>query len=274
MSAPRIPGVAAAGRRPFASAARGIAAPVLAAQLALATFGLATLVWAALAAPSPDPGALPENRIGAPAVDLAPAPARPAEPPAEPPVPAAAPAARPTTAPAGNPLWALPLRALKATRERPLFSPSRRPPAPAVAAPLPPPPPPAPPPAEPDRPALALIGTIVTESGGIGIFLDEGTRDVVRLRPGQDRAGWVLRTVRPREATFDNGGRSATLALPPRDQEQADAAPGLPPPAAVAGSPGESWMDGDGQMIAPPPRRPIRPPAAAPEPGGEPGLAQ
>jgi hypothetical protein len=251
MSAPRIR---------LASAARGIAAPVLAAQLALAAF----------AAPSPDPGALPENRIVAPAVDLAPAPARPAEPQAEPPVPAAV---RPGPAPAGNPLWALPLRALKVTRERPLFSPSRRPPAPAVAAPLPPPPPPAPPPAEPDRPALALIGTIVTESGGIGIFLDEGTRDVVRLRPGQDRAGWVLRTVRPRDATFENGSRSATLALPPRDQDQGDAVPGLPPPAAVAGSPGEGWMDGDGQMIAPPPRRRTRPPAA-PEPAGEPGVAQ
>src|SRR5215831_17659551 len=35
----------------------------------------------------------------------------------------------------GNPLWAVPLADLSATRERPIFSPSRRPPArPAVAA--------------------------------------------------------------------------------------------------------------------------------------------
>src|ERR1700756_873862 len=39
--------------------------------------------------------------------------------------------------PSGNPLWGIPLRVLTATRERPLFSPSRRPPAPpAVAAPV------------------------------------------------------------------------------------------------------------------------------------------
>src|SRR5436305_1923241 len=35
--------------------------------------------------------------------------------------------------PSGNPLWAIPLSALTATRERPLFLPSRRAPAPAVA---------------------------------------------------------------------------------------------------------------------------------------------
>ena len=41
--------------------------------------------------------------------------------------------------PSGNPLWAIPLRALTVTRDRPIFSPSRRPPAAAViAAPAPP----------------------------------------------------------------------------------------------------------------------------------------
>src|SRR5450631_3845625 len=34
----------------------------------------------------------------------------------------------------GNPLWGVPLQSLSATRERPIFLPSRRPPAPAVAA--------------------------------------------------------------------------------------------------------------------------------------------
>src|SRR3954467_6929548 len=43
--------------------------------------------------------------------------------------------------PMGNPLWGISLNALTATRERPIFSPSRRPPAPTppalvVAAPL------------------------------------------------------------------------------------------------------------------------------------------
>src|SRR5205085_1277730 len=65
--------------------------------------------------------------------------------------------------PSGNPLWAIPLSALTATRERPLFLPSRRAPAPAVAGrPIvaPPPPPPGvpraaspPPPPPPGAPA-------------------------------------------------------------------------------------------------------------------------
>ena len=65
------------------------------------------------------PGALdlpPSNVIPAP-VDVTPTAPR-AERPAD---------------PSGNPLWAIPLSALTATRERPLFLPSRRAPAPAVA---------------------------------------------------------------------------------------------------------------------------------------------
>src|SRR6516165_2807674 len=34
----------------------------------------------------------------------------------------------------GNPLWAVPLRSLSVTSERPIFSPSRRPPIPPVVA--------------------------------------------------------------------------------------------------------------------------------------------
>src|SRR5262249_53698680 len=48
--------------------------------------------------------------------------------------------------PHGNPLWAIPLRSLSATRERPIFLPSRRPPAPrVVASPAPAPVQPSPP---------------------------------------------------------------------------------------------------------------------------------
>src|SRR5215813_8008992 len=38
--------------------------------------------------------------------------------------------------PRGNPLWSIPVKTLAATRDRPIFSPSRRPPpAPVIAAP-------------------------------------------------------------------------------------------------------------------------------------------
>src|SRR6478735_9031959 len=47
--------------------------------------------------------------------------------------PTAPPRAERPADPTGNPLWAIPLSSLTATRERPLFLPSRRAPAPAVA---------------------------------------------------------------------------------------------------------------------------------------------
>ena len=69
---------------------------------------------------------------------------------------------RDAAAPAGNPLWAIPLNALTTTRDRPLFSASRRPPALAVGTVAPPPSHPAPAaPAPPERPPLTLMGTII-----------------------------------------------------------------------------------------------------------------
>jgi hypothetical protein len=114
-----------------------------------------------------------------------------------------------------NPLWAIPLSSLSATRDRPIFSPSRRPPAsPVIAEPDVPPPKPTPPP-EPDHPLLSLVGTIVSESGGFGVFVDQVTTNLVRLRTGQGHAGWVLRSVRGREAIFERDQQTFTLALPP-----------------------------------------------------------
>jgi hypothetical protein len=154
----------------------------------------------------------------------------------------------------GNPLWALPLRSLTATRERPLFSPSRRPPLPpAVAAAYVPTAIAPPKPVEPGHPSLILLGTIVGDSQGIGIFLD-AANTVVRLKTGEDHDGWILRRVRGREASFEKGERTATLALPaPGAQPTIQAAAGLPGPIGAPGS--GAWLDGDGQLIAPPPSR-------------------
>lgn len=174
-------------------------------------------------------------------------------------------------APTGNPLWGIPVRVLTATRERPLFSPSRRPPAPpAVAAP----PQPtrsfaAAKPPEPDHPLLTIVGTVVSASDGIGLFIDQATNDVIRMHTGQDHDGWVLRSVHGREASFEKNERKSTLALPaPGEAPAAATAPSLaaasaqparptlpvaPPPAASApAQAGNTWMDGDGNMIQPP----------------------
>jgi hypothetical protein len=117
-------------------------------------------------------------------------------------------------APAGNPLWTIPLKELSATRERPIFSSTRRPPTPAVVAtPYSPPPQPSKP-AEPDRPQLSLVGTIAGDTEGFGIFLDRSANTVLRLKTGEAHKGWVLREVRGRETVLEKGDKTATLALP------------------------------------------------------------
>jgi general secretion pathway protein N len=148
-----------------------------------------------------------------------------------------APAERPERAePSGNPLWAVPLSSLTTTRDRPLFTPSRRPPAPAIAGPVAAAPAaaPPPPPAEPDRPQLTLVGAIAGRNEGIAVFLDQTNNNVIRLRTGQDHLGWVLRSVKGREATLEKNRLSATLELPPTG-----VAPGMPPmPGAPPLGPG------------------------------------
>ena len=141
----------------------------------------------------------------------------------------------------GNPLWAVPLRTLVATRERPIFSPSRRPPlSPAVAvAPAPAPPASAKAP-EPDRPPLSILGTVVGRSDALGVFMEDVNRNVLRLHVGQDYAGWVLRAVNQRQVNFEKGSFIATLSLPAPGEEKA-AAPtaGTPPgePQAIGPAP-------------------------------------
>jgi hypothetical protein len=114
----------------------------------------------------------------------------------------------------GNPLWAISLKELSATRERPIFLPSRRAPAPAVAtAPYVPSPQPTKP-AEPERPQLSLVGTIAGDKEGFGIFLDRLANTVLRLKTGEQHKGWILREVRSRETVLEKGDKTATLALP------------------------------------------------------------
>src|SRR5947209_933186 len=131
----------------------------------------------------------------------------------------------------GNPLWSIPLNTLTATRERPLFAPSRRPAmqaVPAVIANVPPPPPP---PAQPEQLGLRLLGTIAGRDDGIAICLNLATSEVVRVRTGESFEGWNLRTVRGREATFAKASRQEVLAMPsPDDPRQ----PAMPPQIAGA----------------------------------------
>jgi general secretion pathway protein N len=144
----------------------------------------------------------------------------------------------------GNPLWSIPLSVLTATQERPIFSASRRPPPRAVAGP------PIQPviaavakPAEPERPALALIGAVVGDSDAIAVFLDRTNQKIVRLRSGDTHEGWVLSSVLGREVTLKKAEQTEVLALQRQDGPGSAGIPSipgmLPPmPAAVGGADG------------------------------------
>jgi hypothetical protein len=125
---------------------------------------------------------------------------------------------QPVRAQAGNPLWSISLSELKSTGDRPLFSVSRRPPPPVIAAPVytaasdskP---------VEPDRPQWSLIGTVVSGSEGIGVFLDQSTNQILKLKLGEGHSGWTLRKVSPRNASLENSSVTVVLVIPgPNDK--------------------------------------------------------
>jgi hypothetical protein len=117
---------------------------------------------------------------------------------------------------AGNPLSKIPLSALTATRDRPLFSLSRRPPAPTIQADAQPAQAPAAAaPAPPEPPALKLIGTILSPATSVVLLRDTATQAVMRLRVGEATSGWRVKTVSSRSVTVEKGEQSAILGLPP-----------------------------------------------------------
>src|SRR5271167_1239749 len=104
------------------------------------------------------------------------------------------------------------MNSLSVTRERPLFSVSRRPP----------PPPPAPPasiakpspPAERERPRLTLQGTAIGKPRDIALVFDEAVKESVRLHVGEAAEGWYLRAVDRRTVTVEKDSRIVVLSLP------------------------------------------------------------
>ncbi len=139
--------------------------------------------------------------------------------------------------PKGNPLWSIPLRLLSATRERPLFTPSRRPPAPIIAvapaAAPPPPPPPGPVAAPPERPPVGLIGTIIGEEDSIAIFLNPSSNVTTRVRQGEQESGWTLRSVGARTAILEKNQQTVTLDLPKPSAVVEPSPDGLAQPTAM-----------------------------------------
>jgi hypothetical protein len=115
-----------------------------------------------------------------------------------------------------NPLWAIPLKQLSNTRERPIFSPSRRALFLTVVGPsaVPPPPRVVPKSVGPSNPELALIGTVIGDREAIAVFVDDTTKNPLRLRTGEAHKGWALRSVKGREATLEKDTETVVLSLP------------------------------------------------------------
>ena len=107
----------------------------------------------------------------------------------------------------GNQVLGISLSLLTATRERPIFSPTRRPP------PLPP----VQVTAAPSfdlRPKFSLIGAISGEHESIAILQDETTKVIIRLRTGESHSGWTLQMADGREVTLQNDRETLILGLP------------------------------------------------------------
>jgi len=130
-----------------------------------------------------------------------------------------------------NPLWAMPLAQFPVTRDRPIFSPSRRPPATAMAPVGAPKVAAMSKPREPERPQLTLVGTIASDEEGFGIFLDQSTKAVLRLKIGEDFQGWKLRSVQGRETALEKDQQVVTLVLPQPGTGQLASEVPPPPPA-------------------------------------------
>lgn len=108
-----------------------------------------------------------------------------------------------------NPIARISLSSLTATRERPIFSPSRRPPPVQARTPIMPIRH-----AARTRPNFTLLGTISAGRQGMAILLDQKNGTVLRLKVGEGRLGWTLRRVEAQEATLQNNRQTAVLSLP------------------------------------------------------------
>jgi len=108
---------------------------------------------------------------------------------------------------AANPLEALSLERLSATRDRPLFSPTRRPvappppveQAPAVSAPPPP-------------PSVTLFGIVLDDEGARAI-VRSGADKVDRVQIGDHIGGWMVSQIEGRRLVLSLHGRFATFTL-------------------------------------------------------------
>jgi hypothetical protein len=105
-----------------------------------------------------------------------------------------------------SPLAAQPLERLSATRERPLFSPTRHPPPPpptVVAAPPPPLPP----------PDVALLAVVMDGDEACAVVRTGAAAQSKRVRIGDDVGGWKVGQIEAQKLVLLLDGRRATFTM-------------------------------------------------------------
>jgi hypothetical protein len=155
-----------------------------------------------------------------------------------------------------SPLAGEPLDRLATTRERPLFSPTRRPPPPPVVQSAAPPPPPPPP------PNVALFGVVMDGDEARAIVRTGPAAAVMRVRVGDDIGGWrvaqidgrrIVLVLDDRIATFTMFAGNGAIGAPRGGSEAPPAAQNVPP--AGQNSPSQTP-----QQNQPPQNQPASPP--------------
>jgi general secretion pathway protein N len=115
-----------------------------------------------------------------------------------------------------------PVEELRATRERPLFSPSRRPDAQASTGPEA-----GPVEESPDSVPFELTGVVIGTDMAIAILRNRDTQESVQLRRGESLEDWSIEEIAPRHVVLRQEDRQVRLELFPTKAE----ASATPPPA-------------------------------------------
>ena len=105
-----------------------------------------------------------------------------------------------------SPLAAQPLDRMSNTRDRPLFSPIRRPPAPPPVVAVAPPPPPPP-------PDVALLGVVIDGEKARAVVRQVQRRKFCAWEIGDDISGWKVGQIKGRQLVLLLDDRTATFTM-------------------------------------------------------------
>ncbi len=152
-----------------------------------------------------------------------------------------------------SPLAAQPLDRLSATRERPLFSPTRRPPPPPPQVAAAPPPPPAPP------PNVALFGIVMDGDEARAVVRAGPAEKIMRVGIGDDIGGWKVAQIEGRRLVLALNGRIATFMMFSGNSAN-NVPPAAPAPPAGRHSQAQAQTEPQNQTGQ-------SPPAPTPQPG-------